>query len=214
MSLDQLLSERSAGGPLEPLVATVAGGLLDAGVGRGRTVTWQAPNRLECIVAYRACWRIGARAAPVHHLAGPVEVERMLAGLDALRIDLDALPSGEPVAPSSIARQGDEAVVLFTSGSSGEPKGVIHTQRGLAYKATLMAQVHGLHEDDAVLMPAPLAHVSGLLNGVLLPGVVPMKVVLMARWDPEDALRIIEAERITFMIGPPTFFVSLMGAPG
>jgi cyclohexanecarboxylate-CoA ligase len=39
-----------------------------------------------------------------------------------------------------------------------------------------------------------------------------MKVVTMARWDPDQALRVIEDERITFMIGPPTFFIGLMGA--
>ncbi|MEY2461681.1 MAG: cyclohexanecarboxylate-CoA ligase, partial [Acidimicrobiaceae bacterium] len=84
----------------------------------------------------------------------------------------------------------------------------------LAYKARLMADVHGLTQDDAILMPAPLAHISGLLNGVTVPGVVPMKAVLMAKWDPVEALRIIEQERITFMIGPPTFFIGLMSAPG
>jgi cyclohexanecarboxylate-CoA ligase len=82
----------------------------------------------------------------------------------------------------------------------------------LSYKARLMATVHGLRGDDAVLMPAPLAHISGLLNGVTLPGTVPMKSVLMAKWDPDEALRIIESEHITFMIGPPTFFIGLMGA--
>jgi acyl-CoA synthetase (AMP-forming)/AMP-acid ligase II len=63
-------------------------------------------------------------------------------------------------------------------------------------------------------MPAPLAHVSGLLNAVLIPGVLPMQAALMAKWSPEDALATIERERITFMIGPPTFFVGLMSAPG
>src|SRR5437016_4007850 len=77
-----------------------------------------------------------------------------------------------------------------------------------------MHEVHALTADDAVLMPAPLAHISGLLNGVLLPGVAAMRAVLMERWDPEEALAIIAAERITFMIGPPTFFVTLMAAPG
>jgi acyl-CoA synthetase (AMP-forming)/AMP-acid ligase II len=65
-----------------------------------------------------------------------------------------------------------------------------------------------------VVMPAPLAHVSGLLNGVTLPGVVPFTSVLMARWDPAAALDLIERERVSFMIGPPTFFVSLMNGPG
>jgi acyl-CoA synthetase (AMP-forming)/AMP-acid ligase II len=52
-----------------------------------------------------------------------------------------------------------------------------------------------------------------LLNAILVPGVVPMRAHLMARWDPDAALDIIEREHITFMIGPPTFFVSLMDAP-
>ena len=58
------------------------------------------------------------------------------------------------------------------------------------------------------------AHISGLLNGITLPGVVPFRTVFMARWDPEAALALIEGERVTFMVGPPTFFVSMMQAPG
>jgi len=52
------------------------------------------------------------------------------------------------------------------------------------------------------------------LNGVTLPGVVPFRTVFMARWDPETALALIEREHVTFMVGPPTFFVSMMQAPG
>ncbi len=77
-----------------------------------------------------------------------------------------------------------------------------------------MIRAHELGPDDSILMPAPLAHVSGLLNAVLIPGALPMRASLMAKWSPEEALATIERERITFMIGPPTFFVGLMSAPG
>src|SRR4029079_8898283 len=122
-------------------------------------------------------------------------------------------PDGPPVTELWTERE-QLAAVLFTSGSSGAPKGVLHTQATLAYKATLMARVHELGPDDCVLMPAPGAHISGLLNGITLPGVVPFRTVFMARWDPEVALTLIEANRLTFMVRTPTFFVSMMQAPG
>jgi cyclohexanecarboxylate-CoA ligase len=213
-SLDELLTTR-ASGELVDQVARVAGGLREQGVEPGDAVAWQSANRHEVGVLYRACWRLGAVAAPLHHQLGQQEVQRSRRAVAPKVVveDLDALPRGAPVTELWTERE-QLAAVLFTSGSSGAPKGVLHTQTTLAYKAALMAAVHGMRTDDCVLMPAPGAHISGLLNGITLPGAVPFRTVFMARWDPETALDLIERERVTFMVGPPTFFVSLMQAPG
>jgi cyclohexanecarboxylate-CoA ligase len=209
--------ERRLSSPdVHDLVARIAGGLASRGVGRGDVVAWQMPNRIEGVLLFRACWRLGAVAAPVHHLAGESDVAAMLGQvpprLVVTEADLDALGRGEPVTDPH-AEPNDLAAVIFTSGSAGTPKAVLHTHRTLAAKATAMRDVHGLTSDDAVLMPAPLAHVSGLLNGVLVPGTVPFTTVLMAKWDPDEAVHLVEAERVTFMVGPPTFFVGLMESP-
>jgi cyclohexanecarboxylate-CoA ligase len=111
-----------------------------------------------------------------------------------------------------LAEPPDAAVVLFTAGSSGTPKGVVHTHASLAYKTRQLVEVHGLTAADVVLMPAPLSHMSGLLNGLLVPGAAGMTTVLMERWRPDEALDLIERERVTFMVGPPTFFLDLMRA--
>jgi cyclohexanecarboxylate-CoA ligase len=217
------------------MVAALAGGLRARGVRRTDVVTWQLPNWHESVLLYRACWRLGAIAAPLHHSWGTSEVGRVLdlieptvvlggTGLPA-REAPEAVPVRGPggAFPSLLetgrrvnengGRPSDLAVVVFTSGSTGEPKAVLHTQRSLAYKARLMAGVHELGRDDAVLMPAPLAHVSGLLNAVLVPGAAGMQTVLMERWDPEAALTAIESHDVSFMVGPPTFFLGLMSAP-
>ena len=107
----------------------------------------------------------------------------------------------------------DVALVMFTSGSSGVPKGVIQTHRGLAYKMRLMVDVHRLGVDDVSLMPLPMAHVSGLLNGLLVPAAAGMTTVLMERWDPALGLDLIERERVSFMVGPPPLFTALMDRP-
>jgi cyclohexanecarboxylate-CoA ligase len=213
-SLDELLT-CAAPSELADRVASVAGGLRALGVEAGDAVAWQSANRDEVALLYRACWRLGAVAAPLHHQLGVREVERARKAVTPKLIveDLDALPQGPPI--SSLWTDREQlAAVLFTSGSSGTPKGVLHTQATLAYKAALMADVHALSVDDCVLMPAPAAHISGLLNGVTLPGIVPFRSVFMSRWDPERALDLIEREHVTFMVGPPTFFVSLMRTPG
>jgi acyl-CoA synthetase (AMP-forming)/AMP-acid ligase II len=210
------------GAALEDLVAAIAGGLRAEGVRRGDVVAWQAPNWHEVVLLYRACWRLGAVAAPLHHQAGAADIDRMLSVLapqvwlpaDELRRRVSALASGGTPVQTSAARPSDLAVALFTSGATGDPKAVLHTQRGLAYKARTMRVVHGLTPTDAVLMPAPMAHISGLLNGVLVPGAVPMRTRLMAKWDPQRGLDLIERDRTTFMIGPTTLFVSIIDAPG
>ena len=197
-------------------IADVAGGLAAGGVRAGATVSWQLANGWPAITLYRACWRLGAVAAPIHHLAGSADVAAMLERLHpALFVAGEAeIPRADPVlVPPSPIDPASVAVALGTSGSTGSPKVALHTHRGLLYKARLMTAVHGLSADDAILLPAPLAHISGLLNGVLL-GVSGLRVVPMAKWDPARALELIEREAVTFMIGPPAFFVSLANAPG
>lgn len=230
---------RFTGGEVEARVARLAGGLRAAGVRRHDAVAWQLPNWHEAHLLYRACWRLGAVAVPIHHLAGEAELDHLLQiarpvlGFAASDLPLAHRPTivpvrgvgggsfdlidGAPIMPGAgagAARPTDLAAVLFTSGSTGSPKAVLHSQRGLAWKARLMTEIHGLGAGDAVLMPAPMAHISGLLNGVLVPGAVPMTTVLVDRWDPEQAVEVIERERISFMIGPPTFFLGLMNANG
>jgi cyclohexanecarboxylate-CoA ligase len=192
-------------------VAEVAGGLRELGVTPGDVVSWQSPNRDEVNVLYRACWRIGATAAPIHHQLGRADTERMSAAVAPKVVvdDLDALPTGSPVT-ERWTDASTRAAILFTAGSSGTPKGVIHSQATLAYKAVQMRTEHECTPADCVLMPAPAAHISGLLNGITLPGVVPFRTVFMARWDPDRALELIETNGVTFMVGPPTFFVSMM----
>ena len=210
---------RVDGDELNARVARQAHEFLSLDVAPGDVITWQYPNSIAAIVALRACWRVGAIAAPIHHNFATREVasshERLRPKL-ILSNERPPHPSG-PLADSAITQLWHDgtalAAVLFTSGSSGAPKGVLHTQHTLAYKARSMAAVHGLTSDDVVLMPAPLAHISGLLNGVTLPGSVPFTSVLMARWDADAALDLIESEQVSFMVGPPTFFVSLMRSP-
>jgi cyclohexanecarboxylate-CoA ligase len=216
---------------LERMVAAMTGGLRSLGVRRRDVVAWQLPNWWEAIALFRACWRSGAVAAPIHHQVGPAEVERMIEALQpavafaapgmplaeregsiGVRADdgrFDEVLSGVPVATGG-GRGSDVAVVLFTSGSAGHPKAVLHTNRGLAYKARSMATAHGLSGSDVALMPSPMAHVSGLLNAVLVPGAAAMNVVLMEKWDPELGVRLAGEHSVSFMIGPPTLFLGMM----
>ncbi len=220
---------------LEAVVAALAGGLRAAGVRRRDAVAWQLPNRVEALVLFRACWRIGAVAVPIHHQLGPAEVDAMVGTVDPrLTLAGTGLPLsqrrgtlearigsadwesllGAPSVTTGAARPTDLAVALFTSGSTGEPKAVLHTHRALAHKSLTMADAHGLRSSDVALMPAPLAHISGLLSGVLLPTTVGMRTVLMERWDAEGALALIRDERVTFMIGPPVYFSAMAEASG
>ena len=239
----------------------VAGALRDRGAGPDDRVAFHLPNGVDAVVAYRACWRVGAVAVALHPAAGPRQLTSALAQarpvvtivgpgsppMGSLRpATLDDLiaeaRTGPPAAanpeppttathqPAQVAANPEppttathlvaaaaddaDSVVMFTSGSTGTPRGVVHTHRSLAYKTVQLPDAHGLTAHDVALVPSPLAHVAGLLHGVLIPGAAGMKTVLMARWDPVRALELIERESVTYMVGPPTLFTTLMDCAG
>jgi long-chain acyl-CoA synthetase len=119
----------------------------------------------------------------------------------------------------------DTALLLYTSGSTGRPKGVItrHVAVGqilmnmtLAGLLPLALQGSAVVEStvpQANLVTVPLFHVTGLFGGVLLPGLLGQRIVLMHRWDAEAAMAIIESERITMLSTVPAILKDLVCHP-
>ena len=104
--------------------------------------------------------------------------------------------------------------ICFTSGTTGEPKGVMHNH------ATMMCQSRGqisaleLTQEDKILMGSPLGHYTGFEYGINMPLVLGGKTVLMDLWEPETAVRLIAEEGVTWTMGATPFLVDLTRASG
>jgi cyclohexanecarboxylate-CoA ligase len=106
------------------------------------------------------------------------------------------------------------ALLIYTSGTTADPKGVLHTHNTLLAEARSLEGVHGLTPADTVLMPLPLTHISGILHAILVPAALGTTAVLMDRWNPDAARATIARERVTYMVGPPVFVRDLCAAAG
>ena len=119
----------------------------------------------------------------------------------------------------------DFATILFTSGSTGLAKGALSTHRAVttgiyAYTMSLMALLNIMESEgrpprDAprTLVNVPLFHVTGEVPVMLNSFVIGRGMVLMPKWDPGEALRLIEKERITYFVGVPTMSLEMMQHP-
>jgi acyl-CoA synthetase (AMP-forming)/AMP-acid ligase II len=97
----------------------------------------------------------------------------------------------------------DICLLLYTSGTTADPKGVLHSHQTLEYEIRSIADLFGLGAADTVFMPSPLTHITGFLYGVLLPAMLGSSCVLLDVWDAHVAHRLIEAERCRFTDGRP-----------
>jgi len=115
--------------------------------------------------------------------------------------------------PAAATDAGAVALLIYTSGTTADAKGVLHSHETLLAEARSLGPVHGFHAGDTVLMPSPLTHISGIVHALLVPAVFGTTAVLVDRWNETEALELIAAERVTYMVGAPTFLRDLAHHP-
>lgn len=226
------------------LVASTARALAEQyGVRKGDRVAIFAENLPEFVITYWATVSLGGIVAALNgwwttdevrygvELAEPkvivgdrkrlARVDGIDLGVPIVEIERDAakLLEDAPGAalPDTPLDEDDPAVILFTSGTTGRPKGAVSSHRGIlcflqttglgAVRGMMMAAARGVKPEPdppptRMLMTAPLFHLSGLYAGAtLMLGSGAALVLRTGRFDPLDVLRIIEAERITSWSG-------------
>lgn len=104
-------------------------------------------------------------------------------------------------------------VILFTSGSTGIPKGVMLTTKNLLFGAANVAKHLSCSPNDVFFVPVPFFHIFGMIPGILTSIYSGGKIVMTHDFHAENALRIVERERITIHYGVPTMFILEMNHP-
>jgi len=129
-------------------------------------------------------------------------------------LPFDGLLATDPgTVPARPRTSDDPVLLLFTSGTTATPKGVLHTHATLDYENRSIVDVYGLTAADVVFMPSPVTHVTGLLYGLQLPAMLGTGVVLQDVWDPTAALGLIEQNRCAFTVAATPFLHGLVHHP-
>jgi long-chain acyl-CoA synthetase len=225
---------------LEDGSARVAALLASLGVGPGDRVGVMMPNVPEFALAYYGILRAGAVVVPMNVLLKDREVAFYLSDAGArLLISWDGLDNaaagaalagahlvalepkrfdGELAAVDPLLtvldRAGDDtAVILYTSGTTGTPKGAELTHSNLAKNAEITETLLGANENDVIFGALPLFHSFGQTCGLNTAVRAGACLTLLPRFDPSQALMILERHAVTIFEGVPTMFAALMNHP-
>jgi len=123
--------------------------------------------------------------------------------VDNAPVDLATLPT---VDPNSIK------AILYTSGTTGTPKAVLHSHNTLARVIQNSLDYWQMDERDIMLMPSPVTHITGYGSGMVLPFITRVKSALMSRWDADAAVAYINEVGATASVGATPFLVELVAA--
>jgi acyl-CoA synthetase (AMP-forming)/AMP-acid ligase II len=103
-------------------------------------------------------------------------------------------------------------MILYTSGTTGRPKGVLHSHNSIHALISQIGKHWRVSEGDTFLVPSPIAHIGGSIYAFECPLLLGTTAVLMERWDPDRAVSLMLAERATHMAGATPFLEGLLAA--
>ena len=131
---------------------------------------------------------------------------------EGLHAFADALHFTAQVSDNAV-QASDLAVLPYTSGTTGHPKGCCHTH-STVLASNIGSQVwRGLHADAVFLCVAPLFHMLGMQNGMNMPITLGATVVMMPRWDAAQAVALVARYRVTVWTAPPAMVIDFFAQP-
>lgn len=168
---------------LDVTIARAVGVLRHRGLGEGDRLAALGQNRVLLAVLHLACARLGAMFVPLNWRLSPAEIaaliedaepalivgDRQMTALGVEGVDLDALQAeidaAQPAAAEPVDRERP-SLILYTSGTSGRPKGALLSERNLDQTAINFGRLGKLTHQSAFLVDAPMFHIIGLITSI------------------------------------------------
>lgn len=210
------------------------------GVGRGDRVAYLGPNHPTALEALFATGLLGGAFVPLNtrlaapelayilrdsgaaaliwspRLAGVVEELRVRAPVRyELAVDAyeDALSTVEPEPVDLPVEPGDTCMIMYTSGTTGRPKGVMLTHANVTWNTVNLLVDVDVTSTEVTLVSAPMFHVAALNQTVLPTFCKGGTAILVSAFDPDGTLELIERQRVTFLFGVPAMFLAVARSP-
>lgn len=197
----------------------------EQGVTADSVVAVMLPNRVELLISLVAAWRLGAAATPLNPAFTEHEARYQIEDADAVLVvgdastpdvgrtfltadDLRLEPAGTLAEP--VTSSGDLALVVYTSGSTGQPKGVMLDHANLDAMSSMMVERMLLDADDRCLLFLPLFHSNALFVSFLAPARVGAQVRIMTRFSVDGFFAAVTEFRPTYFSGVPTIYSMLV----
>jgi acyl-coenzyme A synthetase/AMP-(fatty) acid ligase len=226
-------------GELAARAAGLSGALAARGVRRGDAVMTLVGNRPEWVLAMLACFRIGAVAMPCSVQLRRADLEhrstaaapRLAIGEDAYLAELpdgipymtvaelaevldEERPQEAPVEPADLDAR-EPAVIIFTSGTTGPPRGVVYPQRYLNGQRLQAEHWFGSRDGELAWCTAPTGWSKTTRNAFIAPWLTGAAALLHdGRFDPEERLRIVERENVNVLCQAPTEYRMIAARAG
>jgi fatty-acyl-CoA synthase len=195
-------------------------------VGKGERVAWLGYNHPDMLALLFAAARLGAILVPLNWRLTAAEHATILRDCTPCRIFSDAaferqaralgVPSGDwrdKGEPQATGRDEDDLLIVYTSGTTGMPRGAVLQQRALLWNGYNAIHAHDLRQDDHILTALPLFHVGGLNNQTLPALLAGARVTLHARFEPATWLRDVAALLPTLSLLVPATMAAVIGHP-